>query len=910
MAKQRPTLGTFAQPVSTFVTPIDPEKTIAPLDQQAIKETYAFADAFSDLSESMVRVASTIKTDLNKENAAEGMLLINQSRKSYADLERSGQIKPNENPWFALGAQQASGVIEAQKSSVEIEQLYEQQKKENPAFLDDSKGFEALVSSYVANKSSGFGSAQTLASSFFDNFNPAVAKLQQQNLSDIDNARFSKYLNASRAKTDMTISGMAPANYGQMLGDIQLSYDEMVRNSPGRAGEIGQAYAAQLIDLMRSSERFAEAEFIFYSLMGGTGFLADTEFSKSLLLKYGPEIEKNKRTTISPEARKITEKAQEIADAFDNGSYGAGSQAVKGATSAMQRFITDMSVGLDEPAASTPESSEYLKAKRDGIADASRTVFAALGKKFDSYMSDQATEAKDFRDNFASELQIRLRSKVSGGEIPPETAIDEFFTTLDNPNFGFTPEERLEKRTKFENDMGKMRSDYEDGLARVRMARAEDRISVEIENSLLDFATELAVNPKQTTATPLPVSRITQRVDSALREANLTEEQRKKSKDRMYRSLRLKTEESMTELFSKSTAQGGMAPFDIDSLDPNPNDSTQVAEWKSQARFAVNYATLQLDAAFEQEDTIARFRAIAAEQLNSQTQERGLTQDVLDLYRLWSAGKSGFLQEKLFSTPEGERIGQVFDAVQSTMIGVKKTSLQDAFVDALSMHTAGRVSDIEKWTKVTHAQSGDRADYEARVSHLVRKFGVVNPDAIRMLEGMFAFEVVTEFGSGSKFNLAMSLDKATTKVADNLVPVRGSFLPKINGIGEGQFTEQHFTNLADFYAGKDSEAVFLPIDIDSSGNYIFVLRDKNGSTVQARLFTMDDLVSAEAYSRSTFHRLKSAAKDDGSEREYLKQRNEEFIDYSFSDEARIARQSRLFNLRQKFKKNATKGANQ
>jgi hypothetical protein len=910
MAKQRPTLGTFAQPVSNFVTPVDPEKTVAPLDQQAVRDTYAFADAFSSLSESMVKVASAIKTDLNKENAAEGMLLINQSRKSYADLEREGKIKPNENPWFALGAQQASGVIEAQKSSVEIAQLYEQQKKENPAFLEDSKGFEALVSSYMTNKSSGFGSAQTLAGAFFDNFNPSVAKLQQQNMDDIDNYRFSKYLNASRAKTDLTISAMAPGNYDQMLADIQLSYDEMVRNSPGRAGEIGQAYAAQLIDLMRSSERFSEAEFIFSSLRGGTGPLSSTEFSKSLMMKYGPEIEKNKRTSLSPEARKIVEKAQQVADSFDEGKYGAGAEAVNSASVAMKKFVGDISAGLADPPTGTPESASYLKAKRDGIADASRTVFTTLGKKFDSYMSDQAAEAKKFRENIASAYQLDLREKVAYGDEGPEGAKDAFFTMLDNQKYGFTPEEKLQLKMKFENDMSKMAADYEDGRARVRMATAENRVSEEVQNSLLDFASELAVNPKQTTATPLPVSRITQKVDELLRTANLTEEQRKKAKDRMYRGLRTQTTEAMTALFTKSAAQGGMAPFEVPSLDPNPNDSTQVSDWKSQARFAVNYANLQLDASFGQEDTIAKFRAVAAEQLNSQTQERGLTHDVLDLYRLWSAGKSGFLKDKLFAAPEGERVGQIFDAVQSTRMSLKKTSLQDAFVDALSMYTAGRVSDIEKWTKITHAQSGDRADYESRVSHLVRKFNVTNPDAIRMLEGMYAFEVVTEFGSGSKFNLALSLDKASSKVTENLVPIRGSFLPKVNGIGEGQFTEGHFTNLADFYAGNDAEAVFLPIDIDSSGNYIFVLRDKNGNTVQARLFTMDDLVSAEAYSRSTFHRLKSAAKDDGSEREYLKQKDGEYIDYSFSDEARIARQTRLFNLRAKFKKNATKGDNQ
>ena len=285
----------------------------------------------------------------------------------------------------------------------------------------------------------------------------------------------------------------------------------------------------------------------------------------------------------------------------------------------------------------------------------------------------------------------------------------------------------------------------------------------------------------------------------------------------------------------------------------------------------------------------------------------GLTPDVEDLYRVWSGVKSGFAVTKMFETPEGEKIAEIFQAVQTKMVAVKKTSLQDAFVDALSSYTTTRGSNVERWTKITSAQSNDRRDYEGKVGRLIDKFEVVNPDAMRLLEGLFAFELVSAFGSTNKFNLAASLNTAMKNVEENLIPIRGSFLPKVGGIGEGQFTAEHFNNLADFYVGADKEAVFLPIDIDSTGNYIFALRDKNGNTVQARLFTMDDLVSPEAYARSTFHRLQSLNKDDGSEREYMKQKNLEFIDYSFTDEARIARQTRLFNLREQAKKAATKG---
>ena len=910
MAKQRPTLGTFAQPVSTFVQPIDPEKTVAPVDQQAVRESYAFAEMFGQLSESAARLASTIKMDMNKDAAAAGALLVNQSRQSYAELERAGKIKPNENPWFAVGAQQASGILEAHKSAVEIESLYEQHKKENPAFLDDTKAFDALVSSYVANKSAGFGSAQYLSGAFFDNFNPTVVRLQQKNLDDIENSRFSKYINASRAKTDLAISDMSPLTYGDSIADIQNAYDEFVRNSPGRAGEIGQAFAAQLVDLMRSSDRHAEAELILNSLKSGTGPLANTEFVKSLLIKYGPEIEKNRQTSVSPEARKIVEKAQEISDTFDNGGYGAGMDSVKRATREMERFADELSAGIDDAPQVDSYGSKYLQSKKNSIDDARRGALDALSKRFDAYLKDEVAAAKSFREELAAQTQNDLRSQISAGNTTPSAAYDKFLAVITNPQYGYSEKEQLELRKQFENDSEKMWKDYEDGRSAAMLASSERRVSEEIGGSLLDFAVELAVNPGQTTITPLPPTNIRPKIDSFLREANLNEEQRKKSKDRMYASVVAQTSDRINALLTKSKASGGMAPFDVESLEPAPSDTSQVLEWKTQARYVRNHAMMEIDSLFEQENTIARFRDIAATQLNIRTQEMGLTPDVEDLYRVWSGVKSGFAATKLFNTPEGKRISEIFQSVQTKMVAVRKTSLQDAFVDALSAYTSSRGSNVEKWTEITSAQSGEKKDYEGKVGRLIDKFEVVNPDAIRLLEGMFAFELVSAFGSTNKFNLAASMNTAMKSVEENLIPIRGSFLPKIGGIGEGQFTTEHFNNLADFYAGADKEAVFLPIDIDSTGNYIFALRDKNGNTLQARLFTMDDLVSEEAYKRSTFHRLQRSKKDDGSEREYMKQKDLEFIDYSFTDEARIARQTRLFNLREQAKKAATKGATQ
>ena len=101
MAKQRPTLGTFASPTSQLVAPIQQQAT--PLNEQAIRDAYAFADSFSELSSTVGQLAITLKKEYNKDQVRIGQDLVNSNRKTYADLVKSGEIDPSENPWMAVG---------------------------------------------------------------------------------------------------------------------------------------------------------------------------------------------------------------------------------------------------------------------------------------------------------------------------------------------------------------------------------------------------------------------------------------------------------------------------------------------------------------------------------------------------------------------------------------------------------------------------------------------------------------------------------------------------------------------------------------------------------------------------------------------------------------------------------------
>jgi 2-keto-4-pentenoate hydratase len=114
MAKQRPSLGVSAAPVSTYVASVAPAVEL--YDQQSVNLALQFADAFKDLSVSAAQIAGSMKKQMNEEDVQKGIDLVNQSRKSYKTLVDSGEIKPTENPWMAIGAQQASGTMEGMKA--------------------------------------------------------------------------------------------------------------------------------------------------------------------------------------------------------------------------------------------------------------------------------------------------------------------------------------------------------------------------------------------------------------------------------------------------------------------------------------------------------------------------------------------------------------------------------------------------------------------------------------------------------------------------------------------------------------------------------------------------------------------------------------------------------------------------
>jgi hypothetical protein len=224
MAKQRPQLGVYASPANNFVAPIDPQKSVSPVDQQAIRNAYEFADSFGQLSVSMARLAGSLKTQQNEEEFAKGRLLVNENRKTYSDLVRNGQINPSENPWLAVGAQTASGVLEATRARNEFKVEYDRQISQNPELLKDNQFFDALASSFADRKRNEIGDSQYLSNSFFEAFNPYMVSLGAEHADKVGKYRQGKIVQSISVKVDEAIQATMAASR-QPKGFVEPMYD-------------------------------------------------------------------------------------------------------------------------------------------------------------------------------------------------------------------------------------------------------------------------------------------------------------------------------------------------------------------------------------------------------------------------------------------------------------------------------------------------------------------------------------------------------------------------------------------------------------------------------------------------------------------------------------------------------------
>lgn len=880
MAKQRPNLGTFASPTSQLITPIQAQAT--PLNEQAIRDAYDFANSFSELSTAMGNLYITLKQEQNAEEMQAGREAVFGSRKTYADLERDGVIRPAENPWMAVGAQQASGILEAASAANEFRGLVAQKAAENPEFLDDPKHFDALAASYAQRKTQQYAGNQYLSEAFFENFNQSVIKLQQENFEAIEEARFQKTVLAADAKVRLSVDAVSTKSTEGIVADVQAAFDEAVANSGGRASEITQAYAMSLIQIMRTNpEKVDEAEMILKSLKAGTGNLIDTSAAQSLLIKYGAEIENQREQATSNETRILFDKQLELLEKYESGVFGEGQEAHKKLIDAFDQFADRAAGNISISAGKTESERDYLYRKAQAIDNAKASAREEALKKASELDKQAKEDRKEFLINLQAQKQLDLGQRVRRGE-SVEAAIDEMSAFLRNPEYKYTPEDRLKYSKASEDEFRGQAAQYEKQLGVQLTEVARQNIRADVTKQIAAFTRDTINNPMQGTR-PLNIATLKASVDRRFRAAGLTEEQRKTASDRLYLEVRDGSQQAIDSLFLKTPAEGGLAPVAISSLDPSPSDTPDLRKYKENARSVRLDALIAIDEAFGAEDTVAELKNIAATMLTPEIVERGVPHQVRDLWRAWKASKSGYFRENLFATPGGKRLEILFNNID-VKVG-NGADFDNALADSVADFTVARGSSILDWTNITNPAQGDQLRFENQLKSLLEDLEITHSDSRRLMSGLYGSEVIRIFQSSAEnpLNLSTAIRDASESIRQQLVVYDGSFLFREGGIGQGPYNADHFRNLARFYAPGVEKPVFFPVSKLANGTHLYALRDQDGDIVQNRVFTLDQLVGREAEERAFFFE-----KTKGTEQKYSESpgyRGPKFVDYSATFEA-------------------------
>jgi hypothetical protein len=139
-----------ASPVSTGVTPFVP----APAPQQ-VQIGSGWGDlgaAFAQFSTTLANFVGQKVTSDRQKAMADGELKAMKSRTTFRKMVENGQIDPVANPWEALGAASADGVIQAERFKGKLKTEYDQKMLTDPEFGSSMSSVEDFVNTRMENE--------------------------------------------------------------------------------------------------------------------------------------------------------------------------------------------------------------------------------------------------------------------------------------------------------------------------------------------------------------------------------------------------------------------------------------------------------------------------------------------------------------------------------------------------------------------------------------------------------------------------------------------------------------------------------------------------------------------------------------------------------------------------------------
>jgi hypothetical protein len=294
-----PSYNPTANPVSTAVVPFQPS---VPQQVEIGGGTAELGAAFSQFSQTLASFAANQISTNRAKAMAEGQLKAEKSRKTFRQLVESGEIKPEENPWEALGAASADGVMSAEKFRNDLRVKYDAKVANDPNFRLSVSSVEDFVNNEVQNAMTTGMQNPVWQRSFMKEVTPYLSSLSENHASGVATFRRQRMTEAMSVGVMSDIDlfntdskGMTPddpklpALTKRTQDAIQTRLDEAYQTF---GKDAVSKIADTLVDLEIASGSDPKVMAILSKIKGGTGFVADTEQARAARLAKSDDIEK------------------------------------------------------------------------------------------------------------------------------------------------------------------------------------------------------------------------------------------------------------------------------------------------------------------------------------------------------------------------------------------------------------------------------------------------------------------------------------------------------------------------------------------------------------------------------------------------------------------------------------------
>lgn len=840
MAKERPSLTVQAQPVSTFVSPGNVSAAGVELyDQQTVNLALQFADAFSGLSLSAAKLAGTLKQESNEEELKKGQDLVNSSQKSYKQLVETGQIKPTENPWMAVGAQSASGTVEGMKARAHFLSLYNKRKEEDPSFLDGPEGFSAMASQYTTNVNTMIGNAPYMSRSFYESFNPFIASMAVQHEDNMVKRREERVSEGVSASVAQAMDDLNSPNQTIREQAVTALQDALtMQSNMGFSQTRINRYATDfLIQQAAKGEDPETALRLLDEFPAGTGPLGNTSYAKAQRTQYSAAIAANrdkltraKSEAINKEVSALSgqilsgtlsqEEANTKFDSLltgDNPKYRVSAQEMESKLGWASNEFKSATITRQKQILS--QNKEYIAKLTEGLANGTSGMFDDIaGPEYENAATDAVvTQAKalGFSTEEAVEYGNRARQAVKQGNERRQEQMarirEETMWTGDGFSVGVLPTARAQMNNFLMN--GEL-PNWVDSMAPLRSSREEAGMTFDGD----------------------------------------------KMKARLLQDYSRIDAEVFTP-YEQDVAKNGL-PIVINgreeripfggSIQPLPNDSPEIRSRKADFRARMGYLRISLgqetgdsrEAQRIYRKILPALTTVAAETDPNMTS----AEDALST--VFMARANGIPAESLMESPNAannKEVRNLLGIMEDEYRGGKQLPdiIRDAAAARVMAPQMRTGSDVDwrnpyRYVEWDSGTGKDAQMYQDRFVAFRQDAGLTQSDAVLYLNSQMSRYVRDGLAGDHIGNMRKAIDVAETRLLQDHIVFRGSVIPKkgLNPAIDSNFIAAWMES-----QGFPEGTTLVPVFPKNDGTAMLAPRDKDGRAVGNALINSTDFNS-------------------------------------------------------------------